>query len=42
MMEIQTLIPIQVSTLTVTEDGETETNPCTVTSTSLTVMFSEY
>ena len=29
------------STLTVTEDGETETNPCTVTSTSLTVMFSE-
>ena len=29
------------STLTVTEDGETETNPCTITSTSLTIMFSE-
>ena len=29
------------STLTVTEDGETETNQCTVTSTSLTVMFSD-
>ena len=29
------------STLTVTEDGETETNPCTVTSTSLTIRFSE-
>jgi hypothetical protein len=27
--------------LTVTEDGETETRSCTVTSTSLTVMFSE-
>jgi hypothetical protein len=29
------------STLTVTEDGETETNPCTITSTSLTIRFSE-
>jgi hypothetical protein len=27
--------------LTITEDGESETNPCTVTSTSLTVIFSE-
>ena len=29
------------STLTVTEDGETETNQCTVTSTSLSVVFSD-
>ena len=29
------------SALTVTEDGETETNPCTITNTSLTIMFSE-